>query len=96
MTDAAALLPKSKESWQQPVTISILFAIPRSKNSKLITPVGDGDNFEKALFDMLQKKGYLEDDRLITTCTWRKRFVAHGRDGFITVTIRSEPEEIDI
>ena len=42
-----------------PVAVSVLFAIPRSKTSKLVVPVGDGDNFEKAIYDLLQKKEYL-------------------------------------
>ena len=81
---------------ENPVQVTVLFAIPRSRTGKLETPVGDGDNYEKALFDMLQKKGYLKDDRQITTCTWRKRFVSHGFDGYSEITIKEESDDIEI
>jgi len=81
---------------ENPVQVTVLFAIPRSRTGKLETPVGDGDNYEKALFDMLQKKGYLKDDRQITTCTWRKRFVSYGSDGYSEITIREETDDIEI
>lgn len=76
--------------------MSVLFAVPRSKSSKLVTPVGDGDNFEKATFDLLQSKGHVEDDRLITSASWKKRFVPHGVGGFTMITIDLETEEIDL
>ena len=67
----------------------MLFAIPRSKHSNLITPVGDGDNFEKAIFDLLQKNNYLEDDRLIVSAHWDKRFLPAGSEGYTKVTLHS-------
>ena len=79
-----------------PVTVDVLFAIPRAKTSKLIVPWGDGDNFEKGLYDLLTRKKYLEDDKWITTATWRKRFLPHGCEGYCTITITEETEEIDI
>lgn len=97
MIDAAALLPISKAPpLDTPLTLAVIFAIPRSKHSKLITPVGDGDNYEKAIFDLLQKQGYIADDRLITTCVWRKRFLPWGKDGYISITMTKETEEIDL
>ena len=76
--------------------MSVLFAIPRSKSSKIVTPVGDGDNFEKATFDLLQSKGYVEDDRLITSASWKKRFVPFGVNGFTLIQIDFETEDIDL
>ena len=90
---------KVKESTlqlEEPVAVEVLFAIPRSKTSKLVVPVGDGDNYEKALYDMLQKKGYLKDDKWITSACWKKRFVPHGMEGYTQILLSLDPEEIDL
>lgn len=79
-----------------PVCVTVIFAIPRARTSKLIVPMGDGDNFEKALYDMLQRKGYLLDDKWITTATWRKRFLPFGADGYTEITIEKETEDVDL
>lgn len=76
--------------------LNVLFAIPRAKSSKLLVPAGDGDNFEKALYDLLVRKGYLSDDKWITTATWRKRFLPFGHEGYTEVTILEEKDDIDI
>jgi len=73
-----------------------MFAIPRARTSKLVVPMGDGDNFEKSLYDMLQRKGYLLDDKWITTATWRKRFLPFGDEGYTDVLIEKDLEEIDL
>jgi len=81
--------------------VTVMFAIPRARTSKLIVPMGDGDNFEKALYDMLTRKKYLLDDKWITTATWRKRFLPFDVDGepvvgYGHIIIENESEEIDI
>jgi len=76
--------------------VNVLFAIPRARTSKIVVPMGDGDNFEKALYDMLQRKGYLTDDKWITTATWRKRFLPFGAEGYSYIAIEPDDEEIDI
>jgi Holliday junction resolvase RusA-like endonuclease len=78
------------------VVADVLLAVPRSRTSKLVVPVGDGDNYEKAIFDMIQKKGYLADDKWITTGHWRKRFIPHGYEGYTEIVLYEETEEIDI
>jgi Holliday junction resolvase RusA-like endonuclease len=79
-----------------PVRVDVLFAIPRARTSKLVVPMGDGDNFEKALYDLLQRKKYVLDDKWITTATWRKRFLPFGDEGYSEVTIYEEDEDVDI
>lgn len=79
-----------------PCSLTVTFAIPRSKTSTLETPIGDGDNYEKSIYDLLQKRGYISDDRLITTAIWRKRFVPYGTPGWTEVIIHPELEDIDI
>lgn len=78
-----------------PVELDVLFALPRAKTSKLIVPVGDGDNYEKALYDHLVRMGYLLDDKWITTATWRKRFLPYGSEGYALVIIKEETDELD-
>lgn len=97
MAIAEDLVPESSHApVAVPVVADVLVAIPRSRTSKLVVPVGDGDNFEKAIYDLVQKKGYLEDDKWITTGHWRKRFLPHGYEGFTEVKFTLEEEEIDI
>lgn len=79
-----------------PMNVTVLFAIPRAKTSKLIVPVGDGDNYEKALYDLLQKKGYIADDKWITSGSWAKRFIPTGEEGYTLITIKEETDVIDI
>jgi len=45
---------------------------------------------------MIQKKGYLADDKWITTGHWRKRFLPFGTVGYTEITLTEETEEIDI
>lgn len=73
-----------------------IFAIPRAKTSKLLVPAGDGDNYEKSLYDFLQRAGFLEDDKWITTGIWRKRFLPHGETGYTEVILEEECEELDL
>jgi len=80
----------------QPVLVRVIFAIPRSRTGKLETPVGDGDNYEKALYDVIQHSGVLEDDRLITSASWRKRFLPYGRAGYTSLEIWPESEPLEI
>jgi len=98
MKEAAILLPPSQGQRCEaiPLVTECTFAIPRSKTGKLITPVGDGDNYEKAIFDLLQKQGYLEDDRWITTGIWKKRFVPYGEQGYTRIICRADPATIEI
>lgn len=79
-----------------PVEVDVLFAIPRAKTSKLIVPTGDGDNYEKGLYDHLVRMGYLSDDKWITTAIWRKRFLPYGAEGYAVITIKEESDELDL
>ena len=93
---AVILLEPSNLSIARPIVANVLFAVPRARTSKLIVPVGDGDNFEKAIYDMLTKKGYLSDDKWITSASWKKRFLPTGSTGYTLISITDETEEIDI
>jgi Holliday junction resolvase RusA-like endonuclease len=97
MADAAKDLPDSKHPpAENPLHADCLFAVPRSKTSKLIVPVGDVDNYMKAIFDLLQKKGYVSDDKWITSTTARKRFLPFGEVGYTLVVLSNDNEEINL
>lgn len=96
MKNASSLLKRPSKPIECRVTVDVIFAVQRSKTGKLDTPVGDGDNYEKAIYDMLQKMEVLKDDRQITMGTWRKRFVPYGEQGYTSITIRQDLEEIDV
>lgn len=70
-----------------PVMVTVTFAIPRARTSKLVVPMGDIDNFEKGLYDLLQRKRYLLDDKWITQTHCTKRFLPFGEEGFCDVDI---------
>lgn len=90
------LPPSNKPPLEVLLYLELVFAISRSRTGSLLTPVGDGDNYEKAIYDLLQKQGYIKDDRQITTATWRKRFVPYGTDGYTEIKLWEETEEIEL
>ena len=60
---------------QGPVVVRVSFVCHRPRTTKRSYPRGDGDNFEKAVYDVITKKGYWEDDDQIVKACWEKRFV---------------------
>lgn len=95
--DAHRLVPEyTGRPIDVPVKVEVVFAIPRARTSQLIVPTGDGDNYEKSIYDLLVRKKYLLDDKWITSATWAKRFLPFGEVGYTDVVIRIETEEIDI
>jgi len=79
-----------------PCRVEVLFAIPRSKSGQLKTPVGDGDNYEKAIYDLMQNNNWLQDDRLIVSAHWDKRFLPAGSDGYTQITLWEFTGDIEI
>lgn len=70
-----------------PVIATVQFCIPRARTSKLVLPQGDGDNYEKAVYDLLQKKKYLSDDKWIAEASWRKEFLPYGAEGYCHIEL---------
>jgi Holliday junction resolvase RusA-like endonuclease len=94
--DANAIVPEwGGTPIDFPVKVTVLFAIPRARTSQLIVPMGDVDNLEKALYDLLQSKKYLLDDKFITTVTARKRFLPFGATGWSAILIEAEDDALD-
>jgi Holliday junction resolvase RusA-like endonuclease len=96
INSAEKLVEQVTGALEIPIRAESLFAIPRARTSQLIVPVGDGDNFEKAVFDLIQKKGFLMDDKWIVTGLWRKRWLPVGAQGYTLITLREETDELTI
>jgi Holliday junction resolvase RusA-like endonuclease len=90
------LIPQSDLMISFPTEVKVVFGIPRAKTSKLIVPVGDGDNYEKATYDMLTHKGYLMDDKWLTKGSWSKRFLPYGSLGATVITLTPDLDPMDI
>lgn len=86
----------TQEAIAKPVLVNVWVVIPRAKHSKLIVPAGDGDNYEKSLYDMLQAKGYLQDDKFIVGGEWQKVFAPYDKTGYAIVDIFECPEYKDL
>lgn len=96
MNDAKELVPVSDLGLEEPLEAEVIFAIPRAKTSKLIVPVGDGDNLEKATYDLITERGYLGDDKWIVKAKWRKLFLSHGNTGMTYIQIRQFTGKLDV
>lgn len=79
MKRAAELLPTFDEPlFTRPVFVAAYFDVLKPKTTKLLTPRGDIDNYEKALYDALTKCGVWTDDTLVASHHNGKRFASRG------------------
>lgn len=90
---AEKAIPQSRDPLTGPLTISVEFVVQRPKTSKRAYPKGDIDNYEKAVYDMLTKRGYWhDDDQLVTTSTVTKRFTEPGEEPGFTVIVNAQED----
>ncbi|MEW5249933.1 RusA family crossover junction endodeoxyribonuclease [Microbulbifer sp. 2201CG32-9] len=75
------------------VHVDVEFVCHRPKTTKRINPLGDIDNYCKAIFDAITKKGYWADDDLIVDLQASKRFVESGETPHTSIWI--EPYELE-
>lgn len=89
---AAELLAKTSlpaHPCDGPVALLATFAIQKARTSKLTTPVGDLDNYVKALMDALNDDGRVWlDDKQVVTLRCMKRFASDTETPHIQFTIR--------
>lgn len=70
-----------------PVSVYVEFVVRRPKTTKLLTPRGDIDNYQKSLFDALTDAKVWDDDTLVDTVKAKKRFTKEGEEPHITLEI---------
>lgn len=82
---AMASVPEAKYQFTGQVVCHTRFAIQKARTSKLDRPIGDIDNYEKGIYDILTRKGYWLDDVEIVKHSVKKFFTDSG--GQVTVQI---------
>ena len=83
---ANKLLPDATSTLDGPLSVYTEFHGKKPKTTKREFPIGDIDNHEKAIWDVLTKKGYWTDDDLIIKSHSIKKY-AEG-EGFISIVIK--------
>lgn len=73
-----------------PVSVYVEFVVRRPKTTKLLTPRGDIDNYQKSLFDALTDAKVWDDDTLVDTVKAKKRFTKEGEEPHITLEIGTD------
>jgi Holliday junction resolvase RusA-like endonuclease len=86
--DATVLVSEASSTRDSLLSATVVFAVERSKTGLLTSPVGDGDNYEKAVYDLLQAKKYMMDDRQIVEGHWIKTFVPYGEPGYTEIVLK--------
>lgn len=83
---AEELLPVATSTLDGPLIVKTDFHGKKPKTTKRSFPIGDIDNHEKAIWDVLTKKEYWVDDDLITRSCSSKQYAAD--EGYITIVIK--------
>lgn len=68
-----------------PVAVYLEFVLPRPANPANPFPMGDKDNYEKAVYDALQGRAFFEDDKQVVFGAAFKRYAAKGEEPHITM-----------
>lgn len=85
MDVAMASVPEALFQFPGQVKVHMTLGIQRARTSKLLRPIGDIDNYEKGIYDILTKKGYWLDDVEIVKHTVQKQFTQNG--GYVSLEI---------
>jgi Holliday junction resolvase RusA-like endonuclease len=80
----AADLP---EPQVRPVPVYLEFVIKKPKKPVNVYPMGDTDNYEKAVLDSMQGRAFFEDDKQVTLITGFKRYCAKGEEPHILMIV---------
>lgn len=86
LDEADKAIPPAERKFPGPVQVDATFYVPRPKTTKLARPKGDIDNYLKAIFDVITRKGYWLDDDEIVSVTASKQFTP--KEGKIVVQIK--------
>lgn len=70
-----------------PLDVTVEFYRRRPKTTRREWPVGDIDNYEKAIYDACNELLWEDDDQIVDNAN-RKRFAPPGEDGYIRLVVR--------
>lgn len=70
-----------------PLRVTCYFLVPKPKTTKRSYPLGDNDNYEKALWDVCNGKVWEDDDQIVRS-TSEKMYCDPGSDGRIYMIVR--------
>lgn len=88
MEQAERLVSEAKRPFGGALHVETEIVCARPKTSARLWPRGDNDNYEKAAFDLLTRKGYWYDDDQIVTNKTTKRFALTGEAPHTLITIQ--------
>lgn len=88
MKEADRTVPEAKAPMYGPLRVDVELVCKRPQKLTRAMPVGDVDNYAKAVLDALTKKGYWPDDDEITELLVEKRYALAGEEPHTNVTIR--------
>jgi Holliday junction resolvase RusA-like endonuclease len=74
------------DPYECPLRVDAEFFVKRPKTTKLDMPRADIDNFLKAVFDVLNKKLWI-DDTIIRSVYATKQWAAEGEDGYFIIGV---------
>lgn len=80
----AACLPSCVKG---PVVVTLEFVCSSPKNPANPYPVGDIDNYIKAILDNIQGKAFFADDKQVTKCLATKRYTRAGEEAHIKIEV---------
>lgn len=73
-------IPAATITHEGKLIVDVEFVCKKPKTTKRITPLGDIDNYLKAIFDALTKKGYWTDDDIVVRVVAGKRFAVEDEE----------------
>lgn len=88
MSAADKAIPPCATPLDGPLQVDVEFVCTKPKTTKRHWPRGDGDNYEKSLYDAITKAGYWGDDDQIVEARWVKRFAKPGEEPHMHIQIR--------
>jgi Holliday junction resolvase RusA-like endonuclease len=86
LNPVAAVLGDYFTPYECPLRVDVELFVKRPKTTKLDMPRPDIDNFLKSIFDVLNKKLWL-DDNIIRSVYATKQWAEEGEDGYFIIGV---------
>lgn len=87
---AEEAFPAAASPMEGPLHVYCRFAVQKPKTTKRFCPLGDIDNYEKAIFDAVTRAGYWHDDDQIVYLVSEKRFADPNEAPHTLIHIKKE------